>query len=286
MRTPLLFVLGFFFILVIGGLTGIMLGLGAARPAGARHLLRRRAPALRADRRRRLPALRRHLLLVSQDHRPDAERAARPLALLAVLHRLQRDVLSDAPARPRGHAAAHLHLRGRDWAGARSTCSSTIGACRSPLSMLLFVVNVVRSLLQGRARGRQSVGRRHARMGDVVAAAARTTSTRCPWSSRASRCGSRTAMPAQRRDLGDEDREGLMTTRARRAARHRDRLSVPDDLAVLGARSRSTILFIGRSSRRGRSSGGRSLVAFIARLVLAAAAGGDRSNSRGRGTAE
>ena len=33
--------------------------LGAARPAGARHLLRRRAPALRADRRRGVPALRR-----------------------------------------------------------------------------------------------------------------------------------------------------------------------------------------------------------------------------------
>ena len=49
--------------------------LGAARPAGARHLLRRRAPALRADRRRGVPAVRRLLLLVSEDHRPDAERA-------------------------------------------------------------------------------------------------------------------------------------------------------------------------------------------------------------------
>ena len=37
---------------VIGGLTGVMLASVAARPAGARHVLRRRASALRADRRR------------------------------------------------------------------------------------------------------------------------------------------------------------------------------------------------------------------------------------------
>ena len=61
----------------LGGLTGRDARVGAARPAGARHLLRRRALPLRADRRRGLPALRRLLLLVPEDHRPDAERAAR-----------------------------------------------------------------------------------------------------------------------------------------------------------------------------------------------------------------
>ena len=64
-------------IFVIGGLTGVMLASRAARPAGPRHLLRRRALPLRADRRHRLPAARRPLLLVPEDHRPDAERAAR-----------------------------------------------------------------------------------------------------------------------------------------------------------------------------------------------------------------
>ena len=44
-------------------------GLGAVRPAGARHLLRRRALPLRADRRRRVSAVRRLLLLVPQGHR-------------------------------------------------------------------------------------------------------------------------------------------------------------------------------------------------------------------------
>ena len=45
------------------------------RLAAQRHLLRRRAPALRARRRRRVRDLRRHLLLVPEDHRPHAERA-------------------------------------------------------------------------------------------------------------------------------------------------------------------------------------------------------------------
>jgi cytochrome c oxidase subunit I+III len=77
-KTPLLFVLAFFFILLMGGLTGHDAGLGAARPAGARHLLRRGAPALRADRRRGVPAVRRLLLLVPQVHRPhDGERLGR-----------------------------------------------------------------------------------------------------------------------------------------------------------------------------------------------------------------
>ena len=55
----------------------------AAEHAGARHLLRRRAPSLRADRRRGVSAVRRLLLLVSEDHRPDAQRAARALGVRA-----------------------------------------------------------------------------------------------------------------------------------------------------------------------------------------------------------
>ena len=59
------------------------------RLAGARHLLRRRPPALRALRRVGLRHLRGALLLVAEDVRPDARRDAREVALLAGLRRLQ-----------------------------------------------------------------------------------------------------------------------------------------------------------------------------------------------------
>ena len=67
--TPLLFVVGFFFIFVIGGLTGVMLGAMPLDLAAARQLLRRCASALCADRRRGVPVVRRALLLVPEDDR-------------------------------------------------------------------------------------------------------------------------------------------------------------------------------------------------------------------------
>jgi hypothetical protein len=82
----------------------------AVRPAGARLVLRRRASALRADRRRRVSDLRRRLLLVPEVHRPDAGRTTRPVELLAAVRRRERDLLPDAHRRPRGDAAADLHL--------------------------------------------------------------------------------------------------------------------------------------------------------------------------------
>ena len=60
-------------------------------------------------------------ILVPQDDRPDAGRAARPLELLDDVRRLQSRLPADAPHRPAGHAAARLHLSGRSWAGTRST---------------------------------------------------------------------------------------------------------------------------------------------------------------------
>ena len=80
LTVPLLWVLGFVVVFIIGGFTGRDDRLGAVRSAGPRHLLHRGAPALRADRRRCLPAVRRVLLLVPQGHRPAAGRAPGALA--------------------------------------------------------------------------------------------------------------------------------------------------------------------------------------------------------------
>src|SRR5947208_1039607 len=55
--------------------------------------------------------LRRDLLLVPEDDRPDVRRAAGEAPLLADVHRLQPDVLPDALARDPGDAAAGRRLR-------------------------------------------------------------------------------------------------------------------------------------------------------------------------------
>src|SRR5262249_28817889 len=52
-----------------------------------------------------------HLLLVPEDDRPDVQREAREAALLADVHRLQRNVLPDALPRDPGDAAPGLRLR-------------------------------------------------------------------------------------------------------------------------------------------------------------------------------
>ena len=78
-----------------------------------RHLLRRRAPALRPLRRIDLRDLRRPLLLVAEDVRPRPRREDRQVAVLVHVHRLQHHVLPAAHARAPRHAASHLHVRPR-----------------------------------------------------------------------------------------------------------------------------------------------------------------------------
>ena len=77
-----------------------------------RHVLHRRAHPLRAVRRLRVHDLRRDLLLVPEDDRPDVQRAPRQAPLLAHLHRLQPHVLPDALDRDAGDAAPGGRLLG------------------------------------------------------------------------------------------------------------------------------------------------------------------------------
>ena len=116
-KTPLLFVLGFFFTFVIGGLTGVMV---ASVPfdtqvhdtyfvvAHFHYVLIGGAvfPLLGAI----------YYWFPKITGRMMSETLGR-WVVLADLHRLQPDVLSDAHSRAAGHAAAHLHLSARDGLG-------------------------------------------------------------------------------------------------------------------------------------------------------------------------
>ena len=116
----------------------------AGRQPADRHLLRRRPLPLRAVRRARVRDLRRLLLLVAEGVRHDARRTPGQAELLADADRLQPHVLPDAHRRPRGHAPPHLHLRqGLGWDTLNKL--ETVGAFIIALSVLVFIVNVVRT---------------------------------------------------------------------------------------------------------------------------------------------
>ncbi len=109
--TPLLYALGFLTMFLIGGINGAFSAAVPVDFASPRHLLRRRPHPLRPVRRIRVRRLRRALLLVPQDVRPEAERGARQDPVRADVHRLQPDVLPDAQPGARRDAAADRQLR-------------------------------------------------------------------------------------------------------------------------------------------------------------------------------
>ena len=85
------------------------------------------------------------LLLGAEDARPALQRDARQVALLADVHRLQLDLPAAVRARHGGHAQARQHVR-TEPAG-RSTCWVSISAFVLGFSMLIFLFNVVYSLI-------------------------------------------------------------------------------------------------------------------------------------------
>ena len=98
-KTPMLFCIGFLFQFLIAGLTGIMLAGAPFDWQLSLLVLRGRALSLRDRGRNSVRALRRVLLLVPENHRPDAERASRQMAFLAVPDRLSPDLRRHAHSR-------------------------------------------------------------------------------------------------------------------------------------------------------------------------------------------
>jgi cytochrome c oxidase subunit I+III len=144
MRTASLFVLGFLFIFVLGGLTGVMV---AVLPFDAQvhdtyfivaHLHYVLIGGLVFP----MFAALYHWTPLVNGH-AFSERV-RPLGLRADVRRLQPRVLSDAHRRPRRDAAARLHLRGRCrldlW-----NLLSTVGAGVLAAGIALFFIDAIRT---------------------------------------------------------------------------------------------------------------------------------------------
>ena len=177
--SPMLFCIGFLSMFLIGGLTGIML---AAAPFDFQltdtyfvvgHF---------------------HFVLIGgtlfgvfagihywypEGDRPDAVRAAGPLAVLAAVHRLHPDVRADAHLRGARHAAADLHLRRRPRLGALEPADHARGD-HPGAELRPFRVQRVCVAAQRPAGRRRSLGRLDAGVGHDLAAARRITSRSIP----------------------------------------------------------------------------------------------------------
>ncbi|MGY3426123.1 heme/copper-type cytochrome/quinol oxidase subunit 1 [Bradyrhizobium sp. F1.13.4] len=170
-RTPLLFVIGFIVIFVLGGLSGVMV---ASVPidtqvhdtyfvvAHFHYVLIGGAV---------FPLIGAVYYWFSQDRGPHAERKTWALELLARLHRLQRRVLSHAHPRADWDAAPGLHLHGRHGLGApEPLVQRRCADFRAQLRVASGQCDLQPA--QGRARRRQSLGCLDAGMGDLVATSA------------------------------------------------------------------------------------------------------------------
>jgi hypothetical protein len=141
------------------------LGCAARLPARGlprlRLVLRRRALPLRALRHDRVRGLRRGLLLVPEDDRPDDGRAVGEGSLLADHHRIQRHIPGSALARRGGHAAAlrRLHGAGRMDDAEHDLDDRRVHHRRLHAAVPLQRVEVVQD--GAHRRGRRPVGPRH-----------------------------------------------------------------------------------------------------------------------------
>ena len=164
----MLFALGFLTMFTLGGISGVMLAMIPFDIHVVGHVLHRRPHPLRAVRRLAVHDLRRHLLLVPEDDRPDVRRAPRQAALLADVHLLQPDLRPDAPDRHPGHAAPRRRLR----AAVRGLEPVHLDLALRPRAHDADLpLQHGRQLARRPARRRQPVARADARVAGLLAAA-------------------------------------------------------------------------------------------------------------------
>ena len=150
---------------MIGGLTGVMVAMAPFNFQAHDTLLRRRAPAHGADRRRGVSAARRALLLLPARARQAAVRAAGAPLVLAGLRRLQRSPSCRCTSLGLlRHAAPRLHLSGGPRSRTRSTCCPPSARSSSPPAFAVVAWDVLRPEAQPAVCAAQSVECRHARV--------------------------------------------------------------------------------------------------------------------------
>ena len=217
---PLLWVLGFFAVFMIGGLTGVMLASVSLDMQAhdtffvVAHL---------------------HYVLIGGAVFPlfgafyfwfpkwtgrMLNTAAGLVALGTVLRRLQPDVLPDAPARPARHDPPALHLPGRDRLGQPEHAGDDRrvpdGAGRAGVHHQRALEPAARA-----TGGRQPLERRHAGVGDELRRRPATTSCIRPRCRGASRCGRTRPDAPVVTGLNREKRQVLVTTTLDAAPDHR-----------------------------------------------------------------
>ena len=153
-NTPMLFALAFMPMFGLGGLTGLPLGLAATDiPLHDTNYVVAPLP-LSGRARDDLRVVRRHLLLVPEDHRPDDERDARPDSLRRLAHLHERDLHADVhPGSGRREPAAvgrRRDLLSRAGDDLSLNVPMVYAAFGLAFFQLFFIVNLLVSIRAGR----------------------------------------------------------------------------------------------------------------------------------------